>query len=62
MISKTMVVTPRMLRFRDVEASFAVIVDQSNRDNFVFLRRKLDVADEASIARYILETHRLHNT
>lgn len=58
-VLKSMVVTPGMLRFRDVDASFAVVIDQPNHDDFAFLGRELDVADKASIPRYFLETHRL---
>lgn len=52
---------PRILRFRNVQASFAVVVDQPNRDDFAFLSCKLDVSDEAPIAPYILEAHRLRD-
>jgi hypothetical protein len=52
---------PENLSFRDIEANFAVVVDQPNLDDFVLLRRKLDVSDESSISPYLLETHRLQD-
>ena len=51
-----------MLSFRNVEARLAVVVHQLNLDDFSFLRRKLDVSDEASVTSYILEAHRLRDT
>jgi len=57
-----MVVSPEMLSFRNVKASFAVVVYQSSLDDFTLLCRKLDVSDETSIARYILEAHCLQDT
>lgn len=56
-----MVIAPEKLSFRNVEAGFAVVVHQSNLDDFTFLRRKLDVSDEASVTSYILETYRLRD-
>ena len=60
-ILRDTVIIPEMLSFCDVEASFAVVVHQSSLDDFTFLRRKLDVSDEASVSRYILEADRLRH-
>ena len=56
-----MIITPEILSFRNVEASFAVVVYQSSLDDFAFLCRKFDVSNEASVTSYILETHRLRD-
>jgi len=54
-------ITPKILSFRNIETRFTVVVHQTGLDDFTFLRREFDVSDEASITRYILETHRLRD-
>ena len=56
-----MVITPEMLSFGNIEAGFAIVVHQPNLNDFTFLRRKLDVSDEASVTSCILETHCLRD-
>ena len=51
--------TQKMLSFRNIETNFAVVVHQPSLDDFASLRRELEVPNEASITRYVLETHRL---
>ena len=57
-----MATIPEVSCFCNVKAGFAMVVYQSNLDDFPFLRPELDMSDETSITPYILETHRLRAT